>query len=45
MKFQEWFDKKLKVTRYPLPDEIKKSGVKYVINGTWIYFTHTNHKF
>jgi len=32
MKFQEWFDKKLKVTRYPLPGEIKNSGVKYVIN-------------
>lgn len=32
MKFKEWFDKKLKVTRYPLPNEIKKSGAKYVIN-------------
>jgi len=32
MKFQEWFDKKLKVTRYPLPGEIIKSGAKYVIN-------------
>ena len=32
MKFQEWFDKKLKVSRYPLPGEIIKSGAKYVIN-------------
>lgn len=32
MKFKEWFDKKLKVTRYPLPQEIKKSSVEYVIN-------------
>ena len=39
MKFQEWFDKKLKVTRYPLPDEIKKSGVKYVINVSCEYIS------
>ena len=39
MKFQEWFDKKLKVTRYPLPDEIKKSGAKYVINVSCEYIS------
>jgi hypothetical protein len=39
MKFQEWFDNKLKVTRYPLPDEIKKSGVKYVINVSCEYIS------
>lgn len=39
MKFQEWFDKKLKVSRYPLPDEIKKSGVKYVINVSCEYIS------
>lgn len=39
MKFQEWFDKKLKVTRYPLPDEVKKSGAKYVINVSCEYIS------
>lgn len=39
MKFQEWFDKKLKVTRYPLPDEIKKSGAKYVVNVSCEYIS------
>lgn len=39
MKFQEWLDKKLKVTRYPLPDEIKKSGAKYVINVSCEYIS------
>ena len=39
MKFQEWFDKKLKVSRYPMPDEIKKSGAKYVINVSCEYIS------
>jgi hypothetical protein len=39
MKFQEWFDKKLKVSRYPIPDEIKKSGAKYVINVSCEYIS------
>jgi hypothetical protein len=39
MKFKEWFDKKLKVTRYPTPSEIKKSGVKYVINVSCEYIS------
>lgn len=39
MKFQEWFNKKLKVSRYPLPDEIKKSGAKYVINVSCEYIS------
>lgn len=30
--FTEWFNAKLKVTRYPLPSEIKESKPKYVIN-------------
>ena len=32
MTFQDWFDNKLTVSRYPLPQEIKKSDAKYVIN-------------
>lgn len=43
MKFQEWFDKKLKVTRYPLPDEIKKTQPDYVINVSCEYIS-SNHK-
>lgn len=39
MKFQEWFDKKLKVSRYPMPDEIKKSSAKYVINVSCEYIS------
>jgi hypothetical protein len=39
MKFQDWFDTKLKVTRYPLPEEIKKSEVKYVINVSCEYIS------
>jgi len=39
MKFQEWFDKKLKVSRYPLPNEIIKSGAKYVINVSCEYIS------
>lgn len=30
--FSTWFNDKLKVTRYPLPNEIKQSKAKYVIN-------------
>lgn len=32
MKFQEWFDKKLVVNRFPTPEEIKKSDFDYIIN-------------
>jgi len=32
MKFQDWFDNKLKVSRYPTPSEIVKVEAKYVIN-------------
>lgn len=39
MKFQEWFDRKLKVTRYPSPSEITKSGAKYVINVSCEYIS------
>lgn len=39
MKFKDWFDKKLKVTRYPLPNEIIKSGAKYVINVSCEYIS------
>lgn len=30
--FKEWFDSKLKVSRYPVPTEIYKSDYKYIIN-------------
>jgi hypothetical protein len=39
MKFQQWFNEKLKVTRYPTPTEIKKSGAKYVINVSCEYIS------
>lgn len=32
MKFEEWFNTKLIVSRFPLPDRIRKSDYKYIIN-------------
>ena len=32
VKFKEWYKNKLRVERYPLPTELQKTKVKYVIN-------------
>lgn len=32
MKFKDWWNKKLKVVRYPLPTELQNTKAKYVIN-------------
>lgn len=32
MKFKDWWNTKLKVTRYPLPTELQNTKAKYVIN-------------
>lgn len=39
MSFKEWFDKKLVVSRFPMPGEIKKSDAKFVINVSCDYIS------
>jgi len=43
MKFKEWFVNKLKVTKYPLPTELKETKARYVINVSDEYIP-INHK-
>ena len=43
MKFSEWFDNKVVIGRYPLPDEIKKSDYQYIINVSDEYISYCHN--